>query len=83
MINSPAEMAKKPTTSHTPSSMTAQGVTPASEETSGAGATLDGRYRQIGISAVAAAVRYQGVAKNQAYAPAQTNWRYFAEVAAA
>ena len=35
---------------------------------------LDQRYRQIGISAVAAAVRYQGVAKNPAYAPAPTNW---------
>ena len=66
-----------------PSSMSGQAVTPASEAKSGSGATLDGRYRQIGISAVAAAVRYQGVAKNQAYAPAQTNWRYFADVAAA
>jgi hypothetical protein len=28
------------------------------------------RYRKIGISAVAAAARYQGSAKNQAYAPA-------------
>ena len=28
------------------------------------------RYRQIGISAVAAAARYQGGAKNTAYAPA-------------
>jgi len=27
------------------------------------------RYQQIGISAVAAAVRYQGSAKNSAYAP--------------
>jgi hypothetical protein len=27
------------------------------------------RYRQIGISAVAAAVRYQGSGKNPAYAP--------------
>jgi hypothetical protein len=27
-------------------------------------------YRQIGISAVAAAARYQGSGKNQAYAPA-------------
>jgi len=32
---------------------------------------LDARYRQIGISAVAAAVRYQGGAKNPAYAPAK------------
>jgi hypothetical protein len=28
------------------------------------------RYRQIGISAVAAAARYQGSAKNPSYAPA-------------
>lgn len=34
---------------------------------------LDQRYREIGISAVAAAVRYQGAAKNPAYAPASTN----------
>jgi hypothetical protein len=48
------------------------------QELSGAGAgkagaeggSLEGRYRQIGISAVAAAARYQGVAKNPAYAPA-------------
>jgi hypothetical protein len=32
--------------------------------------TLDSCYRQIGISAVAAAARYQGVAKNPVYAPA-------------
>jgi len=30
---------------------------------------LDRRYGQIGISAVAAAARYQGEAKNPAYAP--------------
>jgi hypothetical protein len=30
-------------------------------------------YRQIGISAVAAAARYQGGAKNPAYAPASTD----------
>ena len=35
---------------------------------------LDSRYRQIGISAVAAAARYQGAAKNPAYAPSPTNW---------
>jgi len=33
------------------------------------------RYRQIGISAVVAAARYQGLAKNPAYAPAPINWR--------
>ncbi len=38
---------------------------------------LDHCYRQIGISAVAAAVRYQGVAKNPAYAPVSTNWQDF------
>ena len=36
---------------------------------------LDRCYGQIGISAVAAAVRYQGVTKNPAYAPAPTNRR--------
>ena len=30
-------------------------------------------YREIGISAVAAAVRYQGSAKNPAYAPVAIN----------
>jgi hypothetical protein len=34
-------------------------------------AALDRCYRQIGISAVLAAVRYQGTAKNPAYAPAE------------
>lgn len=33
-------------------------------------ANLDRQYRKIGISAVAAALRYQGGAKNPAYAPA-------------
>jgi hypothetical protein len=37
------------------------------------GASLDHRYGQIGISAVAAAARYQGGAKNPAYAPSQNN----------
>jgi len=36
---------------------------------------LDCRYGQIGISAVAAAARYQGSAKNPAYAPASSKWR--------
>jgi hypothetical protein len=42
---------------------------PANERTS-----LDCRYGQIGISAVAAAARYQGAAKNPAYAPAAIKW---------
>ena len=46
-------------------------------------ASLNGRYRQIGISAVAAAVRYQGSAKNPAYAPAPTKWQDRAGEAAA
>jgi hypothetical protein len=32
-------------------------------------ADLDARYGEIGISAVAAAVRYKGDARNPAYAP--------------
>jgi hypothetical protein len=36
---------------------------------------LDACYRQIGISAVAAAAKYQGNAKNPAYAPAPSDWR--------
>jgi hypothetical protein len=36
---------------------------------------LDARYGQIGISAVAAAARYQGTAKNPAYAPTPYDWR--------
>jgi hypothetical protein len=47
------------------------------------GSGLAHRYQQIGISAVAAAVRYQGVAKNPAYAPAPINWREWAEDAVA
>jgi len=40
--------------------------------------TLSNCYRQIGISAVAAAARYQGSAKNQAYAPAPVRPQSFA-----
>jgi hypothetical protein len=39
------------------------------------GTALAGRYGQIGISAVVAAVRYQGSAKNPAYAPVSSQWR--------
>jgi hypothetical protein len=39
-------------------------------------------YGKIGISAVAAAARYQGTAKNPAYAPVSSQWRdLFAEAA--
>jgi hypothetical protein len=48
------------------------------------GTELQRRYGQIGISAVAAAARYQGEAKNPAYAPVQTRWwEYYPEDAAA
>ncbi len=44
---------------------------------------LDRRYGQIGISAVAAAVRYQGTATKPANAPISSKWRdLFAEAAA-
>jgi len=36
---------------------------------------LHRRYGRIGISAVAAAVRYQGSGKNSAYAPATGKWQ--------
>jgi hypothetical protein len=47
------------------------------------GSSLDCRYRQIGISAVAAAARYQGTVKNPAYAPAWIDWHNSTEDAAA
>jgi hypothetical protein len=43
---------------------------------------LDRRYGAIGISAVAAAVRYQGGAKNSAYAPVEIQWLDRADEAA-
>lgn len=52
-----------------------------SDKVSGVNAThrpaLDARYGQIGISAVAAAARYQGTAKNPAYAPAPNDGRAY------
>jgi hypothetical protein len=50
---------------------TAQGTDKAASFAS-EGTALDCRYGQIGISAVAAAVRYQGDVKNPAYAPVAT-----------
>ena len=67
MTNATAEMANKSAqTDRAPN---------ISDETIAQSGSLDGRYRQIGISAVAAAVRYQGAAKNPAYAPAPTKWQ--------
>jgi hypothetical protein len=48
-----------------------------SDRTAAPNGSLDGRYRQIGISAVAAAVRYQ------AYAPAPIRWQDYTGEAAA
>ena len=62
MKNAAAEMAKK----------TAQKTS--TREISGENTALDRCYGQIGISAVAAAARYHGVAKNPAYAPVPTKW---------
>ena len=50
------------------------------KETAAQSGELAQRYRQIGISAVAAAARYhEGAAKNPAYAPGrqlgQSSWR--------
>jgi hypothetical protein len=45
------------------------------KETATQSGGLAQRYRQIGISAVAAAARYhEGAAKNPAYASGQVNW---------
>jgi hypothetical protein len=41
----------------------------------GEGTVLAGCYGQIGISAVLAAVRYQGSTMNPVYAPASSQWR--------
>jgi hypothetical protein len=41
----------------------------------GEGTVLAGCYGRIGISAVVAAVRYQGSTKDPAYAPASSKWR--------
>ena len=44
---------------------------------------LDRSYGAIGISAVAAAARYHGIAKNPAYAPVALNSDLYSEDAAA
>ena len=46
-------------------------------------AELDARYGKIGISAVAAAVRYRGDSKNPVYAPAPPGEHEWEEDAAA
>ena len=60
---------------------TVEGTAKSGAKTNGTGSdskplpALDACYRQIGISAVAAAAQYQGDAKNPAYAPAPNDWR--------
>ena len=44
------------------------------KQTAAPSGDLAQRYRQIGISAVAAAALYQGAAKIPAYAPAPASW---------
>ncbi len=47
----------------------ANNITGQTHKASSESVALHLRYRKIGISAVAAAARYQGSAKNPAYAP--------------
>jgi hypothetical protein len=70
MQNAAAETAKN----------TTQKAEPAKESTTET--ALDRRYGAIGISAVAAAARYQGAAKNPAYAPVVNAWYEPADEAA-
>jgi hypothetical protein len=51
-------------------------TSPAQASPAQAPPALDARYGEIGISAVAAAARYQGTAKNPAYAPTSNDWRW-------
>jgi hypothetical protein len=75
MTNMSAEMAKN--TAQENGAPTLSGVNSAKNS------ALAQRYRQIGISAVLAATRYHGAAKNPAYAPAPIKWDDRAEGAAA
>lgn len=78
MTHSTVELAKKTN----PNTAQSNPVQRMSDESNAQNAGLTRRYHQIGISAVAAAVRYQGVAKNPAYAPAETDWRLARDAAA-
>jgi hypothetical protein len=70
-----AETAKKTTQNVKPRTLSGENAAPST--------ALDQSYRQIGISAVAAAARYQGTTKNPRYAPVATNTYDLAEDAAA
>jgi hypothetical protein len=83
MMDVIAEMAKK-TDQNIKVRNTSRDLSGASAvETGTEGNSLDCRYRQIGISAVAAAARYQGTGKNPAYAPTPIDWHDSTEDAAA
>jgi hypothetical protein len=83
MTDATAEMAKK-TDQKMKARNNSHDLSDGNAAESGAeGSSLDCRYRQIGISAVAAAVRYQGVGKNPAYAPTPIDWHDSTEDAAA
>jgi len=73
MTTSTAEMAKNTGLETGRTSYQNDVARPLSSENAASAGNLDGCYRQIGISAVAAAVRYQGAAKNPAYAPARSH----------
>lgn len=78
MKDAAAETAKKTATKLAKSTdAAASGIDPNVKETA-----LDRRYGAIGISAVVAALRYQGGAKNPAYAPVATPGYGAAEEAA-
>jgi Flp pilus assembly protein TadB len=75
MTNVTAEMAKKPNAKAAQTNRAPKTSEENAHQNTTQDTALDHRYRQIGISAVAAAVRYQGVAKNPAYAPTPTKWQ--------
>jgi hypothetical protein len=78
MTHSTAELAKETNAKNAQSNP----IQRDSAENTTQNAGLDRRYHEIGISAVAAAARYQGIAKNPAYAPAETDWRLAQDAAA-
>jgi len=79
MTHVTAETAKKTDRSERVSTIPRDISGESAVENSVEGCALDHHYRRIGISAVAAAVRYQGVAKNPVYAPAPIAWHDRAE----
>ena len=54
--------------------MTKNNAAQSDENVSRSEQKLDSRYGEIGISAVAAALQFQSVAKNPAHAPVSTSW---------